>query len=244
MLKRVNVFLREYSMGLKFALFAVLTALTRNPLLAILLVLILYYILDLRYFGVSRLLFKNIRTGTKIRDLQREVSLNPHNASALNDLGRLLILSKRYREAVPYLERAIERLEDTAETNYYLGLAYLHAGNPKSGEERILKAIELNPLLRYGEPYLMLGEYHFNQGQYERALIMLRRFHEIHSSSVEGFYYLGQAYQKLVDNDRALESYQEAIKAFHRSPYYKRREDRKWVWKTRIAVRRLRGPVR
>ncbi|HUJ78974.1 MAG TPA: tetratricopeptide repeat protein [Nitrospiria bacterium] len=220
----------------KFLLFALLTMLTGSPWTALLVVLALSLIFDYHYMGVSRSAVSWIKTAGEIRELQADVSLNPHNAAAQNDLGRLLILNGRAREAVAPLERAIERLDDLDETNYYLGLAYLNTGREQEGEARIEKALAINPRFRYGEPYLRLGEHYLHTGRYDDALAMLRTQGEIHTSSVEGLYLLGETHRHMGDPVQARDAYRASLAAFRQSPRYKRREERRWAWRSRLAL--------
>lgn len=226
-------------MGSKFLLFALLTFLTGSPWTALLVVLALYLLLDYQYLGFARSTVGWIKTAEEIRELQAGISLNPHNAAALNDLGRLLIFNGRAREAVAPLERAIERLDDLEETNYYLGLAYLKTGRERDGEARIEKALAINPRFRYGEPYLRLGEYYLNAGRDDDALAMLRNLGEIHTSSVEGFYLLGETHRRMGDLAQARNAYRTSMAAFRQSPRYKRREERRWAWLARLALWRI-----
>jgi tetratricopeptide (TPR) repeat protein len=226
-------------MGSKFLLFALLTFLTGSPWTALLVVLAIYLLFDFQYLGFARSAVGRIKATGEIRELQADVELNPHNAAALNDLGRLLILNGRVQEAVAPLERAIERLDDSDETNYYLGLAYLKTGKEREGEARILKALELNPRFRYGEPYLRLGEHYLNKGRHDEALAMLLNLGEIHSSSVEGFYQLGETHRRMGNLAQARDAYRKSVAAFRHSPRYKRREERRWAWLARLALWRL-----
>lgn len=223
----------------KFLLFGLLTLLTGSPWTALLVVLALYLFFDYQYLGFARSTVGWIKSSGEIRELRTDVELNPHNAAALNDLGRLLILNGRAPEAVAPLERAIERLDDSDETNYYLGLAYLKTGKEQEGEAHILKALELNPRFRYGEPYLRLGEHYLQQGRHDEALAMLHKQGEIHSSSVEGLYLLGEVHRRMGDLARARDAYQKSMAAFRQSPRYKRREERPWAWRARLALWRL-----
>ncbi len=226
-------------MGSKFLLFALLTFLTGNIWTALLVLLVISLLVDLQYVGLFRSVISRFKTAGEIRELEAVVALNPHNAAALNDLGRLLILNGRAREAVAPLERAIARMDDSDETHYYLGLAYLKTGREQEGEAHIIKALELNPRFRYGEPYLRLGEYYLEQGRYDDALAVLQKLGVIHSSSVEGLYRLGEVYRRRGEIERARESYRHSAAAFRHSPRYKRREERRWLWRARWALWRL-----
>ena len=49
-------------------------------------------------------------------------------------------------------------MEESADVHYEIGLCHLKLANIAKGESFMLKAIELNPRVKYGEAYLRLGE--------------------------------------------------------------------------------------
>jgi tetratricopeptide (TPR) repeat protein len=218
-------------------IFSILTMLFGNPLIAILIIIAFYVAIDIRYFGITRRLIGLVRDETTISDLKQQVALNPSNATALKDLGRLCVRKKRYQTARHYLEQAILRLEDSDEANYFLGLADLKTGRKEEGLARIQKALALNPRLLYGEPYLRLGEFYLDQDKRAEALDMLNHFKEIHSSSSEGFYQLGRLYMKLGDQKKAHEMFQRSYEVFKMSPWYKKKIDRPWAWKAWLKMK-------
>lgn len=214
-------------------LFFFITLLTGSPLIALLVILALYLAFDYQFVGISRHLFRRFRLGAEIRSLARELVINPHDAAARSDLGRLLVKARRYTEAVPHLEKAMERLADSEETTCDLGLAHLWTGKPEDGERLIRSALERNPKFRYGEPYLRWGEYLLHAGKVKEAAEVLEKFRTIHSSSVEGLYLLGEAYRRDGRREKAVEVYRTALQIFRQSPGYRRRAERLWAWKTR-----------
>lgn len=218
-------------------LFSILTMLTGNPLIAILIIAAFYVAIDIRYFGISRKILNLINDEATIRELKQQVAINPSNAPALRDLGRLCVRKKRYQTARHYLEQAIDRLEDSDEANYFLGLACLMTGQEKEGLARIQKALAINSRLLYGEPYLRLGEYYLQNDKRTEALDMLNHFKEIHSSSSEGFYQLGRLYLKLGDREKAREMFRKAYEVFKVSPWYKKKIDRPWAWRAWLKTK-------
>jgi len=217
-------------------LFFLITLLTGSPVFALLVILAVYLALDYQFIGISRRLFGRFRRASAIRALDRELSVNPHDATARRDLGRLLVESRRFTDAIPHLEKAMERMPDSDETVSDLGLAYLWTGKVPEGENLIRQALERSPKLRYGEPYLRWGEFLLRQGRAGDAAERLEHFRSIFSSSVEGNYLLGVAYQRTGDRTKAVASYRTALEMFKRSPRYKRREERLWAWKTRARL--------
>jgi tetratricopeptide (TPR) repeat protein len=217
-------------------LFFFLTFLTGNPILAILIIVGIYLFLDYQFVGFSHRLFKGVRRGSTIRMLERGLLINPNDAAAQSDLGRLLVEAGRYREAVPVLEKAMDRMSESEETRCDLGLAYLWTGKPDEGQRLIQEAMEQNPKFRYGDPLMRWGLYLVKHGQPQKAAGILEKFLSIHSSSVEGHYLLGEAYRMTGRWREAREIYRRANALFRQSPGYKRRAERLWVWMVRFRL--------
>jgi tetratricopeptide (TPR) repeat protein len=217
-------------------LFFLITLLTGSPLFAVVVILALYLAVDYQFIGVSRRLFSRIRRAGAIRTYRKDLSINPHDAAARRDLGRLLVESRRYREAVPHLEKALERIPDSEEATCDLGLAYLWTGKTSEGEELIRRALSQNQKFRYGDPYLRWGEFLLHAGRAAEAAERLESFRSIFSSSVEGHYLLGKAYLQSGNEVKGISALRSALEMFRRSPGYKRREERLWAWKARFRL--------
>ena len=217
----------------RFFLFYLITTITGSPLFALCVILALYVALDYQFTGIIRRGMGIFQMETEIAQLKRDIALNPHNAAAMNDIGRLLVMRGREGAALVYFEKAYERLSDLAETNYYLGLAYMGTGNEGMGEAKIKKALEINPKTRYGEPALRLAEYYAKNGRVNEARALFDQFFSIHSSSPEGHYKFGLLQNRMGDRASAIEHFSKAIEVSHLSPSFKRREERLWVMKAR-----------
>lgn len=220
----------------RFFIFYIVTLLTGSPLFALLVILGLYLAIDYQFTGVLRRGVQIFKMESEISELRRKVALNPHNAAALSDLGRLLVMRGKARDALPILERAYERLSDTEETTYYLGLASLATGRKAEGERLVLKALEKNPKFRYGEPALRLAEHYARTGRPDEAQTYFDRFFAIHSSSPEGYYKFGQFQLQTGNRAGAAESFRKAIEIFKLSPSFKKRQDRLWAYKARFHL--------
>lgn len=227
----------------KFFLFYIITWLTRNPLLALLIVLALWFFLDRRFIGLIPDFSGPFRTRREIRRLKREVMLNPHNAQALSDLGRDLIKMKRHQEGIQYLEKATEKMSDIAETQFYLGVGYLNLNRLEQAGAHLEKAIALDPRFGYGEAHLRLGDVRKSQNDLDGALAGYEAFTAIHTSSSEGFYKIGEVCLQRGDRQRARESFQNAVNAFRGSPSHKKRIDRPWFWKAKARLSRNLKPA-
>jgi len=222
----------------KFFLFYILYWLLGNPFLAILVILIIYFTIDRTFFGFIPDPFKAFKKAGRIRELQKIITINPHDARSLKELGIFMIEKKDYRSARGYLEKAAGKLSDDPEFNYYYGLAIARCGDIQKGRELVDAALLNSPGLKYGEPYIMFAEVYIDNGDFSSALPLLERFEKIHSSSSRGFYQMGYVKLKLGSKEEGTAYLKKAIAAFKSSPRFKRKVDRKWAWKSRALLRK------
>jgi tetratricopeptide (TPR) repeat protein len=224
----------------RFFIFALLTWITGNPLLAVLAIILLSLP---GWWAGSRWAFRlsrKVRSWGEAGRLRRALSINPHDAKARTDLGATLARQGRFREARAELEQALPRVDDLPEANYYLGLSLMNDGEVERGRALVEKALSINPKFGYGEPYLRLGDFRAERGEWAQAAERYRQATDIYGSSVEGWYKLGQALSELGRRDDARAALREALTSYRTAPWYRRSEDRPWK---RRAVRLLR-PLR
>ncbi|MDD9265773.1 tetratricopeptide repeat protein [Paenibacillus sp. GCM10023248] len=220
-------------MLLKILAFGLLWRIVGNPFLALLILLIILYLLDRRFIGLTPSLFGPIRLRRRASRLRSDLHANPHNTSAKLELARNLLERKKYQEALPYLEQALPVMEDSADVHYEIGLIHLKLGNLKEGERYMLKAVELNPRVKYGEAYLRLGEALARIAP-DRAVQFIEQFRDLHSSSVEAYYRLGLLYRQLGRDEEAKRTFREALDIYRGLPRYSRRQQRRWALLARL----------
>lgn len=222
----------------KFFLFYILYWLFGNPLIALLVILLLYFTIDRTFFGFIPDPFKAFKKAGRIRELQKTIFINPHDARSLKELGIHMIEKKEYRKALDFLEKAAGKLSDDPEFNYYYGLSMARCGDIQKGRELVDSALKNSPGLKYGEPFISFAEVYIDHGDYSSALPLLKSFENIHSSSSRGFYQMGLVRLKLGMKEEGIEYLKKAIAAFKASPRFKRKVDRKWAWKARALLRK------
>ncbi|MEC0230192.1 tetratricopeptide repeat protein [Paenibacillus alba] len=215
-------------MLLKFLAFGLLWRLVGNPFLALLILLVILYLLDRRFIGLTPNIFKPFQLSRRASKLRNDLYANPHNTSAKLELARILLERKKYREALPYLEQTLTIMEDSADVHYEIGLCYLKLGDLSKGESLMLEAVKLNPRVKFGEAYLRLGEA-LAPKEPERAASFIEQFRDLHSSSVEAYYRLGQLYKQLGRTEDAKRAYREALDIYRGLPRYSRRQQRRWA---------------
>jgi len=223
----------------RFFLFALLSWITGNPLLAFLVIIALSLP---GWWAGSRYAWRlnqRMRAWGEAGRLRRTLAVNPHDVKARTDLGAILVRHGRFREARAELEQAMPRADDLPEANYALGLCLLHDGEFERGRELVERALALNPKFGYGEPCIKLGDFRAERGEWEPAAGRYREATTIHSSSVEGWHKLGQALERLGQRAEARTALQEAIASYRNAPWYQRSEGRSWYRRARRLIRSL-----
>lgn len=213
----------------KVFLFSILWWLTGNPFAALIIILLLLYLLDLRFVRLLPDITKPFRQNRRLAALKRQVALNPHDTSAKLEAARLLMERRRYQEALAYLEEIAPLMGESAEYLSDRGICCLKLGRVEEGERLLQQALTLNPRVKYGEPYLRLGEAYAAYNQREKALGFLEELASMHTSSCEVYYKLGKLYAELTQKERAKQAFREAVEVYRGLPAYKRRTERRWA---------------
>jgi tetratricopeptide (TPR) repeat protein len=224
----------------RFFLFALLTWITGNPLLAVLAIIALSLP---GWWAGSRWAFRlnrRIRAWGEAGRLRRMLAVNPHDAKARTDLGAILTRQGRFREARAELEQALPRVDDLPEANYFLGLCLMNDAEVERGRTLVERALAINPKFGYGEPHLRLGDFHVERKEWELAMNRYRQATAIYGSSVEGWYKLGETLHEVGRREEARGALQEAVTSYRTAPWYRRSDDRPWKRRAARLLRSLR----
>ncbi|MUG66242.1 tetratricopeptide repeat protein [Paenibacillus campinasensis] len=215
----------------KFIGLVILWQILGNPIAAILVLLVILYLLDRRFIGLSPSITRPIKRLRNISNLRKVIAASPSDVSSRHELARLLLERKKYGEALQLLESIKDSSEESAEYWDDLGTARLFTGDIPNGEQDILRGLSLNSRVKYGRPYLRLAEAYRTRDK-DKALHYLEQFHDIHSSSSEAYYLLGSMYRTLGREDDAKKSFKESLQIYRALPKYKRRQERRWALKS------------
>ncbi|OAB43367.1 tetratricopeptide repeat protein [Paenibacillus glacialis] len=213
---------------IKFISFMFLWRLVGNPFIALIIILAVVYFLDRRYVGVFPSFTKPYKRMKRISTLRREILMNRNDVTSKHELARLLIERKKYLEALELLDSIQVQFDHSAEYWDDLGTVNLRLGHVQKGEEFILKALGINPRVKYGQPYLRLAGIYQHTDQ-KKAEQYVRAFQDIHSSSSEASYLLGMMYKEMSRKQEANEAFRESIDIYRSLPKYKKRQERKWA---------------
>lgn len=217
-----------------FFIFAMLWWLLGNPFVALIILLVVLYLLDRRFVGLIPSLSKPLKRGRRLKRLNQELRLQSHNTSGKLEAANLLLEKKKYREALVYLEDVLPVMGDSAEVHFGIGLAHLKLGAIEQGEKHMLISLEINPRVRYGEPFLRLGEA-FAKLDPGKALNYLVEFREVHTSSCEAYYRLGKLYTEMDRKEDARRAFAETLDIYRGLPKYKKKSERRWALLAKLA---------
>lgn len=219
-----------------FFLFGLLWYLLGNPFLALIVLLVILYALERRFIGLTPNLLRPFRRRSAASRMRRQLQINPHDVSAKQELARLEIEGKNFKEARGILLGIERQMEHSAEYWSDLGLCELALGHSEEGERHMLRALEISPRVKYGLPYLRLGEA-FAKSDPDRSLSYLKQFQEIQSSSCEAYFRLGGIYASMGRAEDARASYRECLTIYRSLPRYMRRRERKWALRSWLRAR-------
>ncbi len=216
-----------------FGLMIAISWLLRTPLGQLLLLLLVLSYLDNRYLGIGAAATAYIHHRRRIASLRYTVQVNPSDVRAMVELGEHYLRSGDPAQAAGYLERALERGEDSARAHYLLGAAWVRVGRGDQGRDLLEKALALQPNVAYGEPYLYLIEEaaaRRDDRRIEELVSELRQF-----ESVEILTRAGHLCRSAGLSDLARQLFDEAIRNYQYIPAKMRRRERRWLWRARLG---------
>lgn len=210
-----------------------LTMLTGNPILSLLILLVVWWALDRFTLGILPDPVRIFGRLSRIRRLRRVLRENPHDLRARVELADLLIARRRHRDAAEILRYNVEKDDQEARTYYLLGIALMGSGQTDRGAAALEEARLLDPKLGSGAIDLELGRGHLAAGRYEEAKAALERFVAQRSGTIEGNVLLARARDGLGDDAGATAARQAAWQDYVSSPRFVRRRERWWAWRAK-----------
>lgn len=174
------------------------------------------------------------RTWSHIRRLDAQIAANPANATARRDLAQIWLERMRPRRALELLDEARKRHPKDAELLYLTGVARLRSGDAEGALGPLVEAVELDPRVRFGEPYLVAAEALTKLDRLEEAEDALDRYTGVSSSSMQGWVRLADVRKRRGDKEGSEEAIREALETWKQVPGFRRRGELGWwlkaVW--------------
>ena len=215
------------------ALYYILSMLTRNPILALILLVAIYAVADRAYFGFLPDFFGPLKRNARIKNLRSVLELNPANADAAQELGTLYFEKGKYGQALKYLLMANIKVDNSARLYLYLGMSYMELEDAENGKRALDKAVQLDGKVGHGLPciYLLQYEliYHVTPEVKEELEKGLANF-----ANTENFYRMGMVFKNQGYRGKAKDMFSRAIEEYIYVPKRMRRIHRKWAILSRV----------
>lgn len=218
-----------------FGLYILLSLLTGNPLLAMVVLLLIFFFAERRFVGILPDIFEPWRRASRVRQLKQEIQVNPANAEAYLELGESYFRQGKYGEASSFLENASDKMAGHPLFHFYLGASYYHLGKIGEGKKEIEKALEANPKVSLGEPYVYLIRIYLEEKQPNEKIEHL--FNQLLSyGSPKTFYQAGKEFLRTNDKARARRLFRETIENYEACRGALRRTYRRWAILSKISL--------
>jgi hypothetical protein len=166
-------------------------------------------------------IFRALRRSRALRD---QVELNPANVMAARDLAIVYLDVLRPRAALHLLEAALKRAPREPELLYLAGLALHRLNRHEEALPKLVEALERDPRVRFGLPYLVAGDALYALGRFDGALDAYERYGDSNSSDVRGYVRLAKAHHRLGDREATRAALDEAIRTWRLLPGHLRRK--------------------
>lgn len=176
-----------------------------------------------------------LRTSGRMRELSRRVEVNGADVVARRDLARIYLARLRPKRALALLDEARTRHPDDAELLYLIGLSRLKLGQAEAALEPLVRAVQEDPRVGFGDPYLKAGDALMKLARHEDAEDAYEHFVATNSSSLEGYVKLARARAALGRRDQARAATDEALSTFRSLPGFHRRRQLGWWLRAQFA---------
>lgn len=219
-----------------FFLHWILTYILGSPLMALLLLVIIYLIIDRRFIGLLPDFSRGFKLRRRAARLEEDLRLNPSNAGALAELGELLLGRGETGRALSLLEKAHERSEDSARLLLLLGSCYRKLGRTDEAVSVLERAVNLNGKIGYGEPHFHLLAIALGHSKPDPVRVEQLTDGVLRYGSAEFLYRSGREFQIAGNRAQARTMYQEALDSYRACPRALRKLQRRWATLSRLAM--------
>ena len=179
--------------------------------------------------------FVVMRTLGKMGGLKRAIESNPSNATARRDLAMIYLQQSRPGAALEKIEEGLKRFPDDAELLFLKGAALHAKGQFEQATGPLVQAVQTDPRMRFGHPYLLAGDCLFELGRFDESIDAYDRFLSVNTSSIEGHVKKARAHAKANEADAAKRDIQEALSIWQQIPGFQRRAQFGWWLRAQLA---------
>lgn len=219
-------------------IFSLITLFTGNPLLALGVILVIYFFIDRKFIGILPDFTASWRRRMRISELVRIVRANPHNGDALLELGVHYFERGRFRSSVDVLEQSYAKMKDWPDVHFYLGAALYETGHKERGLTEIQESVEMNPKISRGLPYIYLIrsvlEHEASGGSTDIWEANLLKY-----GSVQSFFQAGKLFRRYGKKSGAAKFFHEVLENYRISSPTFRRTYRRMAILSKIFLKYL-----
>ena len=167
----------------------------------------------------------------------RTLTLNPQNADAQYQLGRISLDRGNISAAYGYFDAAVKITQNVAEYYYYFGLACERKQNWQKALECYENAYRLDPEYGQGDIFREVGKAYLNTGNAGKGKEFLTFFLSRRDADPEGRYRLASALQETGDTEGARFQLTLIIDQAKANPRFFRKRNREWIYRARNMMR-------
>jgi tetratricopeptide (TPR) repeat protein len=188
--------------------------------------------LDNRYFGLLQNLWAPVARMQRIGALKNAVATNPTDIRSMVELSEYYLRSGNPSTALSYVERAIERGENSARALSAQGGALVGLKRYEESRVKLEAALALTPDVGFGEPYLYLLQGALaTGGPVEELVERLEQY-----DSVEVLTRAGQLLAAGGRPDLAKPLFEGAVQNYQYIPKRMRRRARRWAFRAHLGL--------
>jgi tetratricopeptide (TPR) repeat protein len=139
---------------------------------------------------------------------QLALHYKPDSVEALADLGFARLEEKKYEDAIPFLQKAIDLKPRFATPHIHLGRVYAAEGRNDLAEAELRRALDIHPTNT--NALNALGEFYLQQGRASEASEQFRSSVEVYSD-LQPWSNLGEIYDHENERDKAQEAWEHVL---------------------------------
>jgi len=161
---------------------------------------------DTNFTNIALLYMELGQTFSAEKCLKKAVEINPHNVSALSELGSLFFDNGQYKQSIEYFTKALENVK-TGDSALYLsnrGTAYYKSKDLTKAVEDLEEAMRIAPDL--ANPYLTLAAIEGERKFGEKSVALLEEaLQKVPSPPFEVYFALHQLYSQFNQPQKAFD---------------------------------------
>ena len=142
--------------------------------------------------------------------VKRALEYNPNSVDGLAKMGAILIVQKKYAEAVACLNKAVGIDPEHYLTRYNLGEALINLGRTREAAEHLRKAIEIDP--KSAGAHSNVGLLLQREGKFEEAAAHFEQAIGLDPARAVPHFNLASVMGKMRNPSRAIDEYKEALR--------------------------------